>query len=88
MKVRPIFKKPTQGAFTGKTFCFTGKFSGGKKKWQQLVEEQGGVIKGSVSKKLDYCIIGENAGSKAAKAEELSIITLNENKLENLLKGA
>jgi len=85
-RVKPIFCKPTEGALTGKTFCFTGKFNGGKKKWQTAVEEQGGTIKGSVSKKLDYCIVGENAGSKASKARELSIITLNEQELKNLLE--
>src|SRR5690606_26904595 len=47
----------------------------------------GGKASGSVSKKTDYVVLGENAGSKAAKAEELGIPTLDEDGFKLLLEG-
>ena len=49
--------------------------------------ERGGKAAGSVSKKTDYVVIGANAGSKAAKAEELGIPMLDEAQFELLLAG-
>ncbi len=43
-----------------------------------MVEKLGGKAASSVSKKTDYVIIGENAGSKAAKARELGVPILSE----------
>jgi DNA ligase (NAD+) len=43
-----------------------------------VLESLGASVSGSVSKKTDYVVVGENAGSKAAKAIELSIPTLDE----------
>ena len=43
----------------------------------EIIEKNGGEAIGSVSKKTDYLIVGENAGSKLAKAESLGIKTLN-----------
>ena len=49
--------------------------------------ERGGKAAGAVSKKTDYVVIGANAGSKAAKAEELGIPMLDEAQFELLLAG-
>nr|BFF20754.1 hypothetical protein GCM10025730_42750 [Promicromonospora thailandica] len=48
---------------------------------------RGGKASGSVSKKTDYVVLGENAGSKAAKAEALEIPTLDEDGFKRLLEG-
>jgi DNA ligase (NAD+) len=46
----------------------------------------GGKVTGSVSKKTDYVVVGENPGSKAEKAEALGIEMLDETALQKLLK--
>lgn len=65
---------PTTGPFAGKTIVLTGKLTGltrGEAKEQ--IEARGGKVSGSVSKKTDLVIAGEDAGSKRTKAEELAI---------------
>ena len=62
---------PKTGKLSGKNFCFTGAQNSGKSFWIGLVEANGGNIKSSVSKKLDYLIVGDSPGSKLQKAQEL-----------------
>lgn len=54
---------------------------------KEAIIARGGKASGSVSKKTDYVVIGANAGSKAAKAEELGLTILNEAQFERLLAG-
>lgn len=73
---------PTDGLFSGKTVVLTGKLSiltRGEAK--EKIEAFGGKVSGSVSKKTDLVIAGEDAGSKLAKAEELEITVWNETEL-------
>ena len=66
---------------SGKKFVVTGKFDGlSRDEIVTLIEQNGGEAIGSVSKKTDFLIVGENAGSKLAKAESLGIkiLTLDE----------
>ncbi len=73
---------PTDGLFSGKTVVLTGKLSiltRGEAK--EKIEAFGGKVSGSVSKKTDLVIAGEDAGSKLAKAEELEITVWNEAQL-------
>jgi len=49
------------------------------------VEKMGGKVTGSVSKKTDYVIVGEEPGSKYTKAVELGVEIINEEKLKELL---
>ncbi len=61
----------------GKTFLFTGtleKFS--RTEAEKMVEEHGGKILGSVSKKLDYLVVGESAGSKLEKAKKIGTVKI------------
>ncbi|MGL4671917.1 NAD-dependent DNA ligase LigA [uncultured Cetobacterium sp.] len=66
-----------EGKFSGKTFLFTGKLQKFKREEiKDLIESLGGVNLSSVSKKLDYLIVGEDAGSKLKKAEELGTVKI------------
>lgn len=71
---------------SGKTFCITGTLSSlGRKEAETLIEKNGGVIAG-VSKKLDYLVAGESAGSKLEKAKTLGIIILTEDDFVKMVK--
>jgi len=72
--------------FAGKTFVITGTLPSLKRKEaQELIEQAGGKVTGSVSKKTDYLLAGENAGSKLTKARNLGISELTELQFLDLL---
>lgn len=65
--------------FEGKTFVLTGALSRfTRDKASELIESLGGKTSSSVSKKTSYVVVGEDAGSKLRKAQELGITILNE----------
>ncbi len=65
--------------FEGKTFVLTGALSRfTRDKASELIENLGGKVSGSVSKKTSYVVVGEDAGSKLRKAQELGVEILNE----------
>lgn len=65
--------------FMGKTFVLTGTLMDFKRdKAKEIIESYGGRVAGSVSKKTDYVLAGDDAGSKLQKANELGIAILNE----------
>ncbi len=67
----------TDGALAGKTFLFTGTLSQFKRSdAEAMVEEKGGSILGGVSAKLNYLVVGEDAGSKLDKARKLGTVTI------------
>ena len=72
--------------FSGKTFVLTGTLSQMKRnEAKQRIEAAGGKVSGSVSKKTDYVIAGEDSGSKLTKAQSLGITILSESEfLEKL----
>ena len=71
---------------TGKTFVITGTLPSLKRnEAKELIEQAGGKVTGSVSKKTDYLLAGENAGSKLTKARDLGIKELTEQQLLDLL---
>ena len=76
---------PKTGVLTGKTFCFSGSFEGGKRQWEQRVEDLGAKTVSSVSKKLDYLVAGPGSGSKSDKAHKLGIEILDVEKLQEML---
>lgn len=77
-KDEEIDKKTVEnGKLSGKTFLFTGKLQKFKRgEIKDLIESLGGINLSSVSKKLDYLIVGEDAGSKLTKAKEIGTINI------------
>lgn len=67
----------TSNVLEGKSFLFTGKLTQfTRDEAKQMVETNGGKIVSSVSKKLDYLVVGEKAGSKLKKATELGTVNI------------
>jgi DNA ligase (NAD+) len=73
--------------FVGKTFVLTGKLDKfTRDEAAALIEERGGRVSGSVSKKTDFVVAGEDAGSKLAKAESLGVTVLTEDEFRGMLQ--
>lgn len=72
--------------FTNKTFVITGTLSIPRDKIKQIIEENGGNISSSVSKKTNVVIVGIDPGSKYDKAKELGITIWNEDEFNNNIK--
>jgi DNA ligase (NAD+) len=82
----PLRERAPVGAFAGKTFVLTGTLPTLKREEAaDLVVAAGGKVTGSVSKKTDYVVAGEEAGTKLAKAEELGIPVIDEAEFRRLL---
>lgn len=65
------------GGLTGQTFLFTGTLNKLKRTdAEEIAEQQGGKILGSVSSKLNYLVVGEDAGSKLEKAKKINTIKI------------
>ncbi len=74
------------GPFTGKTFVLTGTLPGLKRAAAAaLIEKAGGKVSGSVSKKTDYVVAGDEAGSKLDKAAALGVAVIDEAQLLEML---
>jgi len=70
-------EETTGGALEGKTFLFTGTLSHFKRsEAEEMVTQKGGVISGSVSSKLNYLVVGTDAGSKLDKAKKLGTVRI------------
>ena len=80
------FSDDLNEAVAGKTFVLTGTLPTLKRdQAQALIEAAGGKVSGSVSKKTDYVVAGEAAGSKLEKANALGVAVLSEGELLELL---
>ena len=79
---------PDNGPLAGKTFVLTGSLSGmTRDEAKQRIQSLGGKVTGSVSKKTDFVVFGEKAGSKLAKAQQFEVSTLDEAQFMMLLTG-
>ncbi|MFP3719536.1 NAD-dependent DNA ligase LigA [Niallia circulans] len=84
----PVAVEETDSAFAGKTIVLTGKLEQlSRNEAKEKIELLGGKITGSVSKKTDLVIAGEDAGSKLTKAEQLGIEVWDEERLMEELKN-
>jgi DNA ligase (NAD+) len=81
-------EKITDGNLSGKSFLFTGTlFKLKRAEAEAMVEAQGGKILSGVSSKLDYLVVGEDAGSKLEKAKKIaSINILSEDEFLEIVK--
>ncbi|MFL5721624.1 MAG: NAD-dependent DNA ligase LigA [Chloroflexota bacterium] len=85
----PLIVAPdAAGPLDGKTLVVTGTLEGfSRTEAEEAIRGAGGKVAGSVSKKTDYVVAGESAGSKLAKAQELGIEVLDEDGFRRLLEG-
>ena len=82
-------KKAAGGIFAGKTFVLTGTLPGmTREEAGEKIEALGGRVSGSVSKKTDYVLAGESAGSKLDKATALGVKIIDESAFRKLVEKA
>ena len=85
--VRPV-GEASAGPLDGKTLVVTGTLEGSSREQAEAaIRTAGGKPAGSVSKKTDYLVAGENAGSKLAKARALGVPVLDEAGFQRLIRG-
>jgi DNA ligase (NAD+) len=81
-------KKQRGTKLAGKTFVLTGTLAHfTRDKAKKLIEDAGGKVAGSVSKKTDYVVAGADAGSKLDKAKELGVKVIDEKEMHSLIGG-
>lgn len=86
VKMTPSEKKAEGGLFEGKTFVLTGTLpTMSRKEASKIIEDNGGKTSSSVSKKTDYVLAGESAGSKLTKAQTLGVKIISEEELLNMI---
>lgn len=87
VKMPEVKKKSQGGVFEGKTFVLTGTLpTMTRSEASKLIEANGGKTSSSVSKKTDYVLAGEDAGSKLTKAQSLGVAVISEEELLNMIK--
>jgi len=74
-----------ENPFKDKTVVLTGSMSVSRGVVKEMLEKLGAKVSGSVSKKTDYVIYGEDAGSKLTKAESLGVATLTEDEMREMI---
>ena len=79
VEMKPLQKQEKAGGLLGKTFVLTGTLpTMTRKEAAALIEKNGGKTSSSVSKKTDYVLAGEDAGSKLTKAQSLGVTIISE----------
>jgi DNA ligase (NAD+) len=81
-------KKERGTQLVGKTFVLTGTLAYyTREEAKKMIEAAGGTVTGSVSKKTDYLVAGEDAGSKLDKAKALGVAVIDEHQMQRLITG-
>lgn len=79
-------RKVKSDKLAGKSFVFTGGLANrSREEAGEIVQQHGGKVSGSVSKKTDYAVVGTDPGSKYDKAKELGVTILTESEFEKLI---
>lgn len=87
VQMKPLEKQEKTGGFIGKTFVLTGTLpTMSRKEASLLIEQNGGKTSSSVSKKTDYVLAGEDAGSKLTKAQSLGVTIISEAELLEMVQ--
>jgi DNA ligase (NAD+) len=82
-------KAPGEAPLSGRTFVLTGTLPGLTRiEATEMIQAVGGHVSGSVSKKTDFVVAGEDAGSKLDRARELGVPIIDEAELRRLLRAA
>ena len=87
VNMKLLDEETSDNRFEGKTFVLTGtleKYT--RQEASDIIEKHGGKVSSSVSKKTDYVLAGEEAGSKLTKAQELGVTIISEAEFENMVK--
>lgn len=85
---RPTIGDAPAGVLSGKTLVVTGTLPGlSRAEAEEAIRAAGGKAAGSVSRRTDYLVAGESAGSKLQKAQELGVPVLDEDRFRALLAG-
>jgi len=80
-------KKERGTKLAGKTFVLTGTLAQfTRDEAKKMIEDAGGKVTGSVSKKTDYVVAGADAGSKLDKAKELGVAVIDEKQMKEIVK--
>lgn len=86
VKMAPLEEKVVSGNFVGKTFVLTGTLPTlTRSEASKIIEDNGGKTSSSVSKKTDYVLAGEDAGSKLTKAQSLGVTIITEEEFKNMI---
>ena len=86
--VEPAVVKSTRGPLSGKKFVLTGSLATmTRPEAQRRIEALGGRVVSSVSKETDYVVVGEDPGSKLARAEKLGVARLEEDEFRTLVRA-
>jgi hypothetical protein len=89
MGTKPATSEPRSNPFAGKTFGITGTLARRSKEEAQMsIEVRGGKVTGAPSKKTDYVLAGEKAGTKLDKARALGLTVLSEQDFERMIQQA
>jgi len=86
-EIQEIDKSNHTDNLQGKSFVITGTLSQPRIYFENLIRQHGGKLSSSVSKKTDFLLAGENAGSKFDKATQLGVIIINENDFIGMLEN-
>ena len=87
LKAQQTAMRASHPNFAGKIFVITGTLSEPREDIKERIIAWGGKVSGSVSKKTDYVVAGENAGSKLEDAQRLGVRILNERQLAELAES-
>jgi len=87
VNMKIIEDQDSDDRFDGMTFVVTGTLPTlSRKEASDIIEKHGGKVSGSVSKKTNYLLAGENAGSKLIKAQSLNVKIIDEETLFEMVK--